>query len=110
MCTLCKHLEQNGYYLILEQYWTKWWYVHNSRIIKVLCDKKIDDVAIQKTPLSDACCSLCKVEITTLAPSKFKVIFIDSFKLFGYHFNLPEEYVTLKVVALHCCGILLKIP
>lgn len=67
-------------------------------------------MAIQKTPLSDACCSLCKVEITTLAPSKFKVIFIDSFKLFGYHFNLPEEYVTLKVVALHCCGILLKIP
>ena len=38
-------------------------YVHTSRIIKVLFDKKIDVVFIHKNPLTDACYSLCKHEI-----------------------------------------------
>ena len=40
---------------------------------------------------------------------KFKILINDSSKLFGYYFNHPGGYVMLKVVTLHCCGILLKI-
>ena len=63
--------------------------------------KKIHVVVISKNPLPNACCSLCKLEIATLAPSKFQVLIIDSSKLFSFYSTHPGEYVTLKTVALH---------
>ena len=62
MCTFGKNPERNCYYLRLKQYWSKLLYVHTSRTIEVLFDKKIGAVVIDKNPLTDACCSLCKLD------------------------------------------------
>ena len=68
--------------------------------MKNIFDKKIDVVVLHKNPLTNACCSLCK--LAALSPSKF--LSSDSFKLFGFYSTHPGGYVTLKVVALHGCG------
>ena len=70
-------------------------------LYKIYLTKKNDFVAIHKNPQTNACCSLCKLEIATLAPSKFQVLIIDSSKLFSFYSTHPGGYVTLKTVALH---------